>query len=181
MTEPRDLDIRFATAFDVVNLSRLLMAARDETAKGIWYPAVADGQIGQMMVVDHVLAVIKTGVVVVADFNKRLVGCIGMSVDRWQWSSSWMMTNEWFYVDRHFRDSDIARGLLRQIENWADSDIDHRGTTKPTMAVMIGMLSGQQTGLKNKFMKQHGYTNGGGNFVRAPNEPFKQDNADHAA
>jgi len=42
--------------------------------------------------------------------------------------------------------------------------------------MVLGMMSGQQTGLKNKLMQGLGWINGGGNFVRAPHhEQFIED------
>ena len=59
--------------------------------------------------------------------------------------------------------------LLKAVHDWADADIQPwNGQAKPRMATIVGMLSGQHTGLKNKFMQGLGYQNGGGNFVRPP-------------
>ena len=181
--EPRTLRIRRATAFDVVNLAKMLMQARDEQAEDIWYPSVPEGERGKMMAVQYVLALIDKAVIYVADLNGRLLGCIGCAVDRFPWSDDWMLTNEWFYVLPQFRDSEIAENLLRAMEQFADSDeLPFSGEEKPRMAILMGMVSGQQTGVKDRFMKQQGYDNGGGNFVRAPQyEPQQEDYTDNAA
>lgn len=179
--EVRDLKIRRATAFDVVNLSKMLIKARDEQVNGgIWYPAVADGERGEMMACQYVLTLIDKAVIYVADLNGRLLGVIGCSVDRYPWSDEWMLTNEWFYVLPQFRESDIALALLTAMEHFADAEsVPYSGEDKPRMAIMLGMLSAQQTGAKDRWMRQKGYVSGGGNFVRAPHyEPHQEDDPD---
>jgi GNAT superfamily N-acetyltransferase len=175
--EARDLVIRRATAFDVVNLAKMLIAARDEQADGIWYPSVPEGDRGRMMATQYVLALIDKAVIYVADLNGRLLGCIGCSVDRFPWSDDWMLTNEWFFVLPQFRDSEIALALLSAMESFADADqLPYSEEAKPRMAIMLGMVTGQQTGIKNRWMQQQGFINGGGNFVRAPQyEPQQED------
>ena len=123
---------------------------------------------------------INNGVVFVADLDGRLLGVIGMHVGKMaDWSDDYGLINEWFYVLPKFRDSDIARTLLQQVEIWADADVQPwNEEPKPRMPVMMGMLSGQQTGLKNKFMRSLGYVNGGGNFVRAPQHEQVETDAD---
>jgi len=181
--DPRDLTIRRATAFDVVNLAKMLIKGRDEQAEGIWYPAVPEGERGEMMACQYMLTLIDKAVIYVADLNGRLLGVIGCSVDRFPWSDDWMLTNEWFYVLPQFRDSEIALALLHAMETFADADeLPFSGEKKPRMAILLGMVSGQRTGVKNAWMQRQGYENGGGNFVRAPqNEPDQQDHADAAA
>lgn len=180
----RTLRIRRAAAYDVVNLAKMLQRARDEQAAHIYYPSVPEGERGKKMVVYHVLNMINDGVVFVADLNDRLLGAIGMHMTKLaDWSDEYGLVNEWFYVLPQFRDSDIARALLTAVETWADADVQPwNGQPKPRMAVMIGMLSGQQTGLKNKFMSRMGYSNGGGNYVREPqHEQDEEDNAEARA
>lgn len=168
--QARPLRIRRAAAYDVVNLSKMLIQARDEQAKHVYYPALAPGERGRMMVQYHLMGMINNGVVFVADLDGRLLGAIGMSLEKLaEWSDEYGLVNEWFYVLPQFRDSDIARALLSAVEVWADADIQPwNDEPKPRMAMVVGMLSGMQTGLKNKFMQQLGYVNGGGNFVRKP-------------
>lgn len=168
--QARTLLIRRAVAYDVINLCKMLIQAREDQAKHIHYPSLAEGERGRKMVMYHLLGMINSGVVFVADLNGRLLGAIGMHVTKLaDWSEEYGLVNEWFYVIPQFRDSDIARMLLKAVESWADADIQPwDGGEKPRMAIQLGMLSGQQTGLKNKFMQQLGYVNGGGNFIRAP-------------
>lgn len=179
--QPRKLRIRRATAYDVVNLAKMLRKARDEQAEHIYYPPVPEGERGRMMVVNHLMDLLNRGVVYVADLNGRLLGAIGMGVEQMaDWSDEYGLVNEWFYVLPQFRDSEIAKGLLAAVEAWADADEQPwTGQPKPRMPIMIGMLSGQQTGLKSKFMQGLGYANGGGNFVRAPQyEPDEKDDTE---
>lgn len=179
--QAKPLLIRRAAAYDVVNLSKMLIKARDEQAEHIYYPSVPEGERGRKMVVYHLLNMINDGVVFVADLNKRLVGVISMHATKIaEWSDEYGLVNEHFYVIPQFRDSDIARALLTAVEAWADADLQPwSGAPKPRMPIVMGMLSGQQTGLKNKFMTQRHYKNGGGNFIRSPKyEPNEQNNAD---
>jgi len=178
----RDLNIRRATAFDVVNLAKMLIRGRNEQAETIWYPSVPEGHRGEMLSTQYCLTLIDKAVVYVADLNGRLLGCIGCSVDRFPWTDDWMLTNEWFYVMPQFRDSDIAAALLHAVEAFADADtLPLSGETKPRMPIMLGMVSGQQTGVKNRWMQQQGFINGGGNFVRAPQNVEIEENIDNDA
>lgn len=181
--QARKLLIRRAVAYDVVNLTKMLIQAREEQAQHIYYPSVDEGEIGKQMVLDHVWKMTKAGVVYVADLDGRLLGAIGMHMTQVaEWSFDYGLVNEWFYVLPQFRDSDIARMLLQAVEDWADSDIQPwNGEPKPRMPIMMGMLSGHQTGLKNKFMQRLGYANGGGNFVRAPRYEQDEKADDNAA
>jgi GNAT superfamily N-acetyltransferase len=174
-----------AVAYDVVNLTKMLIQAREEKGEQIYYPSVAEGELGRQMVSDHVRNMTKNGVVYVADLDGRLLGAIGMHVTQMaEWSPDWGLINEWFYVLPKFRDSDIAIMLLKAVEEWADADINPwNNRAKPHMPMVVGMMSAQQIGLKNKFMQGLGYDNGGGNFVRAPrHEQFIEtdDNAEHS-
>lgn len=183
--QARKLLIRRAVAYDVVNLTKMLIQAREEKDPRIYYPSVAEGEVGRQMVSDHARNMTKNGVVYVADLDGRLLGAIGMHVTQLkEWSPDWGLINEWFYVLPKFRDSDIAIMLLKAVEEWADADINPwNDRAKPKMPMIVGMMSGQQTGLKNKFMQGLGYVNGGGNFVRAPHhEQFIEadDNGQHS-
>lgn len=179
--EPRTLVIRRATAYDVVNLAKMLIQGREEQEEGIWYPSIPEGDRGKMMACKYVLDLIDRAVIFVADLNGRLLGCIGCSVDRYPWSDDWMLSNEWFYVMPQFRDSDIAVSLLAAMEQFADADeLPITGDPKPRFAIMLGIVSGHQTGVKNRFMEQQGFKNGGGNFVRAPQYGQEQDDTDIA-
>ena len=182
--QARKLLIRRAVAYDVVNLTKMLIQAREEKGQQIYYPSVPEGEIGRQMVLDHVNGMTKTGVIYTADLDGRLLGAIGMHVTQMaDWSFDFGLINEWFYVLPQFRESDIAIMLLKAVEDWADADINPwNNKAKPRMPMVVGMMSGQQTGLKNKFMQGLGFINGGGNFVRAPQyEPQQQDNDDLTA
>jgi hypothetical protein len=41
------------------------------------------------------------------------------------------------------------------------------------LPIIIGMMTGRDTDLKDKLMERKGYQYGGGNFVRAPNDVQK--------
>jgi len=180
--QARKLLIRRAVAYDVVNLTKMLIQAREEKGQHIYYPSVPEGELGRQMVLDHVNSMTKGGVVYVADLDGRLLGAIGMHATQMaEWSFDFGLVNEWFYVLPQFRDSDIAIMLLKAVEEWADADINPwNDKAKPRMPMVVGMLSGQQTGLKNKFMQGLGYVNGGGNFVRAPRYEQDQEADDDA-
>ena len=183
--QARKLLIRRAVAYDVVNLTKMLIQAREEKGQHTYYPSVPEGEVGRQMVLDHVNGMTKSGVVYTADLDGRLLGAIGMHVTQMaEWSFDFGLINEWFYVMPQFRDSDIAIMLLKAVEEWADADINPwNNKAKPRMPMVVGMMSGQQTGLKNKFMQGLGFINGGGNFVRAPHhEQFIEtdDNGQHS-
>ena len=79
--QARPLRIRRAAAYDVVNLTKMLIQAREEQAKHVYYPALAEGERGRKMVLYHVLGMVNNGVVYVADLDGRLLGAIGMKLD----------------------------------------------------------------------------------------------------
>lgn len=181
--EPRNMKIRRATAYDVVNLAKMLVKGRDEQAQKIWYPEVPRGPAGEEIQVRYLIDVISRGLVFVADLEGRLMGAIGMTVQKFGWSNEWVLLNEWFYVLPQFRDyseeqeaeledgqpRSIARALLAAVEAWADADIEPRsGQPKDALGIVLGIWSGERTGIKDRFMKQLGYNDGGGSFMRAP-------------
>lgn len=173
---------RRAGAYDVVNVTKLLERGAAEQAAGIWYPRPSQNAAKK---VGHVLALIDQGFVVVAEahieeegkaLKKRIVGAIGMAFARDGWSDDWVLQNEWFYVHSDWRNTEIAGGLLTMVENFADSQVDPRTQEPVKIPILLGVLTGTDTELKDMLLKRRGYQPGGSNFVRATS--YEQDEED---
>ena len=174
------VSIRRAKPDDVIDLSKLLRHGRDEQAEDIYYPGIALNQAKQ---INHVLQVIDKGFVVIAEAREKgkpaeLVGAIGMSIIRDEWSDEWLMNNEWFYVLPDWRETDVSLAMIKMVEQFADENGDP--ATGKGLPVIIGMMTGRDVMLKDELMSQLGYQYGGGNFVRAPKDVVQQEEGSEA-
>jgi len=93
---------------------------------------------------------------------------MGMSIGRDDWSDDWVMQNDWTYVLKTWRDTDVADQLMKAVEAFADKS--GNPATGKGLPIIIGMMTGRDTDLKDKLMERKGYQYGGGNFVRAPSD-----------
>ncbi len=100
---------------------------------------------------------------------------MGMSFATDDWSEDWVMQNEWTYVLKTWRDTDVASQLLMAVEMFADTA--GNPATGKGLPIIIGMMTGRDTDLKDKLMERKGYQYGGGNFVRAPRDVQERENA----
>lgn len=161
----KKIKIRRATGWDVVEVTRLLVRGALEQRKEIWYPKPSQNAARK---VGHVLALIDQGLVIVAEqeVDARIVGAVGMAVCQDTWSDQWKLVNEWIYILPDFRDVGLDSQLLTAVEMFADDQVDP--DTQEGLPVIMAMISGQDTELKDELMKRRGYQYGGGNFVREP-------------
>ena len=167
------IKIRRATAYDVVDLTRLLERGVEEQQENIWYPSLS---VDPMKRVSHVLAMIDKGYVVVADMlvvvgdqatgQRGLVGAIGLAITQDQWSDDWMLASEWTYILPEYRDGKMYDNMMTMVEHWADTQISP--DTGLGLPIMLSNMSGMDTDVKDKLIERRGYQYGGGNFVRAP-------------
>lgn len=170
------IKIRRADGYDVVRVTRLLERGAAEQAEGIWYPRPSQSSTKK---IGAVLALIDQGFVLVAEaFTQEegapaakglIVGAIGMAFARDNWSDDWCLNNEWFYVHKDWRDTEVADKLLTGIELFADTQIDPSSKQPVKIPILLGLLTGTDTTLKDMLMRRRGYQYGGSNFVRAPN------------
>lgn len=161
----KKVKIRRATPWDVIKVAHLLKRAAKEQGEDIWYSTLSVNETKQIF---HILTIIDRGFVVVAETaeQKQIVAAMGMSLSRDNWSDDWVMQNEWTYVLKTWRDTDVADQLMKAVEMFADENGDP--ATGKGLPIIIGMMTGRDTDLKDKLMERKGYQYGGGNFVRAP-------------
>ncbi len=167
------IKIRRATAYDVVDIAKLLVQGNAEQNEDIWYPKVTDDKTIQIA---HVLTMIDKGYVVVADMlvvvgeqetgQKGLIGAIGMAISKDQWSVDWCLCNEWTYILPDYRDGDLYANMMTAVEDFADSKV--HPDTGYGLPILMSNMSGRDTDTKDQLLKRRGYQFGGGNFVRAP-------------
>ena len=163
----KKVKIRRATPWDVIKVAHLLRRAAKEQAEDIWYSTLSINETKQ---ISHILTLIDRGFVVIAETHeqKQVVAAMGMSIARDDWSDDWVMQNDWTYVLSTWRDTDVADQLMKAVEMFADEKVDP--ATRKGLPIIIGMMTGRDTDLKDKLMERRGYQYGGGNFVRAPND-----------
>jgi hypothetical protein len=163
----KKVKIRRATPWDVIKIAHLLKRAAKEQGEDIWYSSLSINETKQIF---HILTIIDRGFVVIAETaeQKQIVAAMGMSLVRDDWSDDWVMQNEWTYVLKTWRDTDVADQLMKAVEMFADKSGDP--ATGKGLPIIIGMMTGRDTDLKDKLMSRKGYQYGGGNFVRAPSD-----------
>ncbi len=166
----KKVKIRRATPWDVIKIAHLLKRAAKEQAEDIWYSRLSVNETKQIF---HILTLIDRGFVVIAEVQdqKQIVAAMGMSIARDDWSDDWVMQNDWTYVLKTWRDTDAADQLMTAVEVFADES--GNPATGKGLPIIIGMMTGRDTDLKDKLMERRGYQYGGGNFVRAPNDVQK--------
>ncbi len=167
------IKIRRATAYDVVEIAKLLVHGNAEQREDIWYQKPTDDRTVQIA---HVLALIDQGFVVVADMlvvvgdeptgQRGVVGAIGMAISKEVWSVDWCLCNEWTYIMPDYRDGECYDNMMTAVEDFADSKVHPE--TGYGLPVIMSNMSGRDTNAKDKLLELRGYQNGGGNFVRAP-------------
>ena len=163
----KKVKIRRATPWDVIKIAHLLKRAAKEQAEDIWYSTLSVNETKQIF---HILTLIDRGFVVIAEVQdqKQIVAAMGMSIGRDDWSDDWVMQNDWTYVLKTWRDTDVADQLMKAVEAFADKS--GNPATGKGLPIIIGMMTGRDTDLKDKLMERKGYQYGGGNFVRAPSD-----------
>lgn len=177
------IKIRRATAYDVVEIAKLLVRGNPEQGEDIWYPRVTEDKTVQIA---HVLALIDKGFVVVADMlvvvgdqltgQRGLVGAIGMAIAKDSWSVDWCLNNEWTYIMPDYRDGELYANMMTAVEDFADSKVHPE--TGYGLPIIIANMTGKDTKVKDKLLELRGYQYGGGNFVRAPYHEQVQENRD---
>ncbi len=175
------IKIRRATAYDVVEIAKLLVQGNPEQGDDIWYPRVTEDRTVQ---VAHVLALIDKGFVVVADMlvvvgdqltgQRGLVGAIGMAIAKDSWSVDWCLNNEWTYILPDYRDGELYDNMMTSVEDFADSKVHPE--TGYGLPIIMANMTGKDTKVKDKLLERRGYQYGGGNFVRAPYHEQDQEN-----
>ena len=171
----KKVKIRRATPWDVIKVAHLLKRAAKEQGEDIWYSTLSINETKQIF---HILTLIDRGFVVIAETHeqKQVVAAMGMSIARDDWSDDWVMQNDWTYVLSTWRNTDVAGQLLKAVEMFADESGDP--ATGKGLPIIIGMMTGRDTDMKDQLMERRGYQYGGGNFVRAPSDVQKEEDPD---
>lgn len=170
--EPRNMIIRRATAFDVVNLAKMLIRSNGERSQKSWDPRVPEGPAGEFVAVRFLLALIDIGLVFTADLEGRLMGAIGNSVHQAPWSNEWVLLNEWFYVLPQFRESEIGDALVLATNAFADSEIEPRNGRKKDPLGVIFKTFPDLAGISRQVFEDLEYVFDNGSFKRPP-EPVR--------
>ena len=179
------IKIRRADGWDVVRVGRLLVRGAREQGESIWYPQPSRNIASALQ---PILGLIAQGTVWVAEAfiaeegkaeERRIVGAIGMAFAKDGWSDDWCLNNEWFYVHSEWRDTEIADRLLIAVEEFADSQINPATKEAVSIPIVLGVVTGVDTELKDALMKKRGWKRGGSNFVRARQHVIdEEDDAD---
>lgn len=109
--------IRPATAFDAVNIAKLLKAS--------WVSQAAEvAQVNDLRTIEHVAGMLKDSIVIVADLSGRLIGALACALMRERWSrpDDWFLCEEWFVVSSHWVTRGITERLLAEAEGFADRE-----------------------------------------------------------
>lgn len=177
------IKIRRATAYDVVDIAKLLVRGNAEQREDIWYQEPTENKT---VMIAHGLALIDKGFVVVADMlvvvgdeptgQGGLIGAIGMAISKEVWSMDWCLCNEWTYIMPDYRDGELYDNMMTAVEDFADSKVHPE--TGYGLPILMSNMSGRDTDTKDQLLKRRGYQYGGGNFVRSPYHEQKV-KADH--
>lgn len=142
-TEQPALKIRRATPLDAVNLFKLLVDEEQNTGTEIEFDEAAR--------VAHILNVIATGYVAVAEKSGRLVGTIGFSAGGATYATQRVLTSEWYFLIPSLRfNGKVIAHLVNRIVAFAD---------KHSVAVRFSGLPSELDGLLSDTLQVRGFAN----------------------
>lgn len=144
------IKIRPAEPKDVVNIAKLLIKGWNEQV--VEYAPIDDLR-GYLWI----LSIIEEGFLAVADLSGRIVGAAGASPFQPRWSLTWMLDQEFIYIEPNFRADGLARELLRAVEGFAD---------RVNLPLTFTMATGERVEAKERMMRAAGWMYAGGNFLR---------------
>jgi len=154
----KKIQVRKAQPKDIVNIAKLLHGGWNEQT-------VEYAPIDDVCGYRWILGILEEGFVAVADLNGRIVGAACASPYRPAWSLQWLVDMEFLYVLPSFRRDGIAESLMKAVEGFAD---------KHGAPMTFGIQTGEKPLLKDRMLKQAGWTYVGGNFLR-PDRGKEQD------
>lgn len=125
----------------------------------VWYPRMHDARAIRMMG-----ALMEIGVVLTAWIGDHLAGSIAMAPKRHEWAADGneFLPNQWFYVEPWARTEGVAEALISR----ACSEAEELG-----LPMSMTIWSGMDVELKDEFLRRHGLTYTGGNFMYEPERP----------
>lgn len=162
------INVRFAEPKDIVNIGKLLKDG--DSRLTVPYAPVDDVRLHQW-----ILTVIDQGICAVADLSGRVVGVIGASAYQPEWSTSWAMDVNFFYVLPNFRSAGLEKTLLSAAEGWCDAKEKMLGFSIP---LLVTINSGDKADVKDRMLGIRGYRYCGGNFTRIRDGQQNQEDND---
>lgn len=174
------IKIRRAIGWDVVSLTRFLEKGALEQGGPIWYPRPSESAVKKIA---YVLTMIDKGFVVIAEASddgsgRWIVGACGMSFSQDAWSDDWSLVNEFIFVHRDYRDTEVAANLMSAVEMFAETQVDARTGTRVSVPIVMGVMTGESAELKDELLRRRGYVYIGGNYLRAPHVQEKENDDD---
>ena len=156
----KKIQVRRAEPKDIVNIAKLLKSGWNEQT-------VEYAPINDVRGYAWILGILDEGFAAVADLNGRIVGAACASPYRPAWSLTWLIDMEFLYVLPQFRKDGIAEGLIKAVEGFAD---------KHKASMTFGIQTGDRPLVKDRMIKQAGWTYVGGNFLRPSSGRIEQEN-----
>lgn len=159
-TEQPALRIRRATPLDAVNLYKLLVDEEQNTGIDIEFDEAAR--------LAHILHVIATGYVAVAEKSGRLVGTIGFSAGGPQYAKARILTSEWYFLIPSLQNSQVPASFVNRIVSFADRH-----------GVGISFSGPEHEPALSAALELHGFGNARVTLTREPanNEPAEEQDA----
>lgn len=149
-SEVRRIAVRPATAFDVVNIARLVKEMFAESKSPL--TSVVDVNL-----VRWVAYIVAKEFCAVAELNGRLMGVTGFSAFTPPWGDETLMMLDFFYVTPAFRAHGTSEALLDLVERWAKSR---------KLRIYGTILNGTYSGAVNKRINEGGYHKVGLTFLK---------------
>lgn len=106
-TEKKPLQIRAATALDAVNLYQVLVAEEEKTDTGLAFDETAR--------LVHIINIIATGYVLVAEKSGRLVGSAGFANGAPGYASESVLASDWLWLLPSLRNTDTGKRLIQKL------------------------------------------------------------------
>jgi hypothetical protein len=88
--------------------------------------------------------------------NNNIVGSLAMTAEQWPWNSQWFLKDQWLFVMSEFRKGGTATKMI---------ELAKRLAIERNVPCCIGVISGKDAELKDRFVAQNGYVYAGGNFI----------------
>ncbi len=107
MTTDKTIRIRMATALDAVNLYQLLVAEEEKSNIGLAFDETAR--------LVHIINVIATGYVLVAEKSGRIVGSAGFANGAPGYASESILVSDWMYLLPSLRNTDLGKRLIKKL------------------------------------------------------------------
>lgn len=99
------------------------------------------------------------GRVWVADLSGRLVGALVCSIVQPLWSNLWLLNNDFFVVDQHFRKHGVAKNLIDIAKQFADAK---------NLPIWFETTTGGKAELLDRFVSMQGLAYMGGKHLYWP-------------